>query len=258
MPTSALAAYDALAPAYDAFTEGYDHERWLDRLEAVAREHGLRGRAVLDVACGTGKSALPLLRRGYAVTACDISPEMARIARERLGEEAEVLVADMRELPAGLGPFDLVTCLDDALNYLGGTDDLTAAFAAVARVLAPGGLYVFDVNTLAAYRQAGDAVSERGDAVFCWRTEAAAPIRAGGRFRAQLDAFVRQGDGSWRRTTSRHEQRHFADGEVRACLRRARLACRCVLGQAPGVRLDAEPDEAVHHKRVYVAARADR
>jgi ubiquinone/menaquinone biosynthesis C-methylase UbiE len=49
-------AYDALAPAYDAFTAAYRHDRWLHEIERVAKRHGLRGDALLDIACGTGKS----------------------------------------------------------------------------------------------------------------------------------------------------------------------------------------------------------
>ena len=78
----ALAAYEALAPFYDEFTAGYDYDRWLDGLEALALEHGLRGRSLLDVACGTGKSFMPMLARGYEVTACDLSPAMVELARE--------------------------------------------------------------------------------------------------------------------------------------------------------------------------------
>src|SRR5688500_19119565 len=110
-------AYDAIAPGYDLLTAGYAHELWLAALEALAMDHGLRGRRVLDVACGTGKSFLPLLDRGYAVTACDVSAAMAARAQAKAGDRARVLVADMRALPL-LGAFDLVTCLDDAPNHL--------------------------------------------------------------------------------------------------------------------------------------------
>src|SRR4051812_47062489 len=110
-------AYDALAPAYDLLTAGYAYDRWLAALERVAIEHGLSGRRLLDVACGTGKSFEPMLARGYAVTACDISPEMALRAAAKAASRADVHVADMRELPV-FGRFDLVTCLDDAINHL--------------------------------------------------------------------------------------------------------------------------------------------
>ena len=85
MPTTALPAapYEALADVYDLLTDGYAHERWLGALERLARAHGLRGRRVLDVACGTGSSFLALLDAGYEVTACDLSPAMARRAAEK-------------------------------------------------------------------------------------------------------------------------------------------------------------------------------
>src|SRR3954454_2667148 len=117
VPDLAAEAYDGLAPAYDAFTAAHEYVRWLDYLEGLAVEHGLRGKALLDVGCGTGKSFLPMLEKGYDVVACDLSPQMAERAREKMPTgAARVLVADMREL-ADLGAFDLVTCLDDAINY---------------------------------------------------------------------------------------------------------------------------------------------
>src|SRR5215210_6311098 len=166
----ALGAYEALAPHYDAFTAGYDHERWLGELERLALRHGLAGTRALDVACGTGKSFLPLLRRGYAVTACDSSPAMVERARAAAPPGTEVLEADLRSMPV-LGEFDLVTCLDDVVNHLLTEQDLEAAFAGIARNLAPGGVLVFDANTVRTYRTAfcSDRAVDAEDVFLCWR-----------------------------------------------------------------------------------------
>src|SRR5690242_4496580 len=110
----AAAGYDCLAPFYDRFTEEYEYEPWIDGIEREAISLGLSGRRALDLACGTGKSTEPLLRRGYSVVGCDISEEMIRQARRKLPEHAEsFVVADMRDLPPLMGPFDLILCLDD-------------------------------------------------------------------------------------------------------------------------------------------------
>jgi SAM-dependent methyltransferase len=256
----ALSAYEALASTYDIFTADHEHDLWLERLEALARQHGLSGHRVLDVGCGTGKSAAPLLRRGYATSACDLSPSMAAIAQQRLGPTADVFVADMRDLPDRIGPFDLVTCLDDAINYLQSVDDLRASFASVARVLDPDGLYVFDVNTLLAYRTSfsHDFVAEMGDTVFCWRGdgEAGGEPEPDGCHAAQLDAFVPEADGRFSRRTSKHVQRHFSDAAIQAALAASGLSCVDVVGQSPGVRLSRPVDESVHYKRLYVARAA--
>src|SRR5215208_525960 len=206
--TAARGAYDALAPKYDLLTAGYAHESWLAAIEALADEHGLSGRRVLDVACGTGKSFLPLLRRGYEVTACDLSPSMLERARAK-APDVELVEADMRALPA-LGAFDLVTCLDDALNYLQAGGELLAALRGMRRNLAPAGLAVWDVNTEAMYRGpfARTWAVERDQALVLWRGGAPEDFGAGGRAELVIDVFEPEG-GTWRRTTSTHRQRHW-------------------------------------------------
>jgi SAM-dependent methyltransferase len=250
----ALLAYERLAPFYDRFTADYDHDRWIAGLLRVARAHGLRGRRVLDVGCGTGKSFAPLLERGFEVTGCDISPAMAALARRRLGvDPARVVVADMRNLPE-LGTFDLVTCLDDAVNYLLSPDDLADAFASVARVLALGGLYVFDVNSLATYRGgfAARATFERPLARAICRGETTGQIEAGALCVASIEIAGR----GRRRRISRHLQRHHPEQTIRHALASAGLACRAVLGQSTGAVLHEDADEDAHTKLVYVTSRA--
>lgn len=251
--TPALLAYERLAPVYDDFTDGYGHDAWVDRLERIARQHGANGPRVLDIACGTGKSFAPLIERGYDVWACDVSPAMVERARRCAGVDPErVLVADMRELPE-LGAFALVTCLDDAVNYLLSEQDLVAAFAGVARALAPDGVYLFDANTLATYRAgfAQGAAIERPLAAATWRGETPEPIEPG----ALCSAAIELGDDE-EAAVSRHVQRHHPLPTIRRALASAGLACRAVLGQSTGGVLHEEPDEDAHTKLVYVAGHA--
>jgi SAM-dependent methyltransferase len=253
-PDPALEAYEALAPYYDRYTETYGHEVWLANLEAVALGLGLSGRRLLDVGCGTGKSFLPLLRRGYEVVACDVSPEMAARARRRAGGDAEVLVADARELPE-LGEFDLVTSLDDCLNYLLTDDELAAAFDGVARNLRPDGLFIFDLNSLATYRRdfAMDAVSEVDGTVFCWRGAGDPAAEPGTFATATIEVFSTADGECWRRTTSQHVQRHHPLGLVARLLEAAGLDLVDLRGQITGEKLEKPADENRHVKVVYFA-----
>jgi SAM-dependent methyltransferase len=252
---AALSTYEALATSYDALTADYSHDRWLAALERLAVEHGLSGKRVLDVACGTGKSFVPLVERGYDVSACDVSPSMLALARERLPDPARAFVADMRALPP-MGEFDLVTCLDDAVNYLLEPWDLDAALASMRSALRPGGLLIFDTNTLFTYRTtfASDAVFERGERLFCWRGESEPQAPPGALHAATVEVFTRAGD-RWRRVTGRHHQRHHPRGAVEHSLSLAGLLLRAVRGQSPGARLGREADELRHTKLVFVAKR---
>lgn len=255
------ASYDCLAPHYDDFTAGYAHEAWVEAIGLRARSLGLRGHRALDLACGTGKSTAPLIERGYSVLGCDISSGMISEARRKLPAYADCFfVADMRELPA-LGQFDLVLCVDDALNYLLTDEQLEATFEGVADLLTPEGMFVFDMNSLGTYRTTFTTaiVRETDRLFFTWRGEAhAAPPTAGEIAAATVEVFADIGDGMWERHTSRHVQRHHPPDTVLAALERAGLECCSLLGQLPGARFEDPADDDRHIKLVYFARRARR
>jgi SAM-dependent methyltransferase len=254
-PRATVDAYDALAPAYDLLTSGYAYERWLSGLEALAREHGLRGRRVLDVACGTGKSFEPLLDRGFEVTACDGSAEMAALARRRARGRARVHVADMRSLPS-YGRFDLVLCLDDAINHLVTGPEVVRALSGMRDNLAPGGLVIFDVNTALAYDDPGELIRE-GDGMFLAARGGGPLGRPGGVVDLAVDVFARQDDGRWLRRSAAWRHRHYTVAQIRRLVASAGLRLRAVHGQRRGAFIDPSLDEAVHRKAVVVAGESD-
>ena len=254
LESDATRAYAVLAPAYDLLTAEYAYGPWLTAIERVARAHGLAGDRLLDVGCGTGKSFLPLLERGFQVTACDISPDMVELAQRKAGVRADVHVADMRRLPV-FGEFDLITCIDDAINHLLSADEVADALCSMRENLAPGGLLVFDVNTLAAYRQVPDMVVEDDDLLLRWRGEPAELSEPGGEAEVVIDVFAHLGDGLWRRTVSRQRHRHHPIEELCELVEYAGLEVAAVLGQRPGAVLDAELDEELHPKAVFIARR---
>jgi SAM-dependent methyltransferase len=246
---SAKQTYDAYAPAYDDFNHRYMYERWTARLLAKAEAAGLEGNRLLDVGCGTGLSFIPMLERGWRVSACDISPAMLELARAKVGDAATLLSADMRELP-DLGRFDLVWAVNDAVNYLLTTEELEAALAGMGRNLAPGGIVVFDLNTLAAYRTffSSECVVEVNGRRLVWRgLMSAAEVLPGSISEARFDA---EGEAGLAHV---HRQRHFAEGEVLAAIDAAGLRCLEVWGELDG-ELQRGVDDEVHTKAVYVCA----
>jgi SAM-dependent methyltransferase len=256
-PRWAEIAYEAIAPVYDGFTAHHDYDLWLGELVPKLEEHGIRGKRLLDVACGTGKSFIPMLERGWEVTACDISPAMVEIAREKVGDRAEISVADMRELPV-FGEFDAVFCLDDAVNYLLGTEELERALAGMHRNLAPGGLLMFDVNTLEAYRGffAEEVVVERDGWRMTWKGMASPDAAPGSIAEASFEAEPLGASTGPPIAPELHRERHFPECEVRAGLEAAGLECLAVYGHHHDGIPKQPLDEIAHTKGIYFARTA--
>jgi SAM-dependent methyltransferase len=249
--TLAFAAYEALAAVYDRFTADYEYDRWLDAIEEWAFAHGLDGRSLLDVACGTGKSFLPMLAKGYQVTACDLSPSMVAAAREK-APQLDIRVADMRSLPWA-AQFDLITCMDDAVNYLLSDADLAAALRSMATALAPGGILVFDTNSLMTYRStfAQEFVVDCAPWQVHWHGESGSDFRSGDMASATVEMV-----GPGANPVSRHVQRHWPVDVLRGTCEQAGFERVSFRGQMPGGLLTGDPDEMLHIKVVCLAARA--
>lgn len=252
----AAGAYETLAPFYDRFTAHHDYDRWTSGLLQLAYRHGLSGRRALDAGCGTGKSFMPLLERGFEVTACDQSAAMLDVAASKSGgHRVSLHCRDLRALDP-IGEFDLITCLDDVANYLTEPEELAAALAGLGANLRPGGLLIFDANTVATYRGffRETAVLEEGRLMMVWRGLADEGFGAGGLAQAALDIFCEGRDG-WSRATSRHDQRHHPRETVEHCIEQAGLCCVAVYGQDPAANFDAEVDELRHSKAIYLVTR---
>ncbi|MDZ7373006.1 MAG: class I SAM-dependent methyltransferase [candidate division KSB1 bacterium] len=145
-----VAPYAALAPIYDGVMRHVNYRRWADYVRDLASMYGVLTGKVLDVACGTGSFLEHFVGKAFLGFGCDGSQAMVRQARRKLTGKSPVRllwVADMRRLGTA-GPFDLVVCLYDSVNYLQQLQDYDQFFSEAARVLRRGGLLVFDVCTV--------------------------------------------------------------------------------------------------------------
>src|SRR4051794_13956149 len=222
--------YERLARVYDAFTAASDYEAWTGHVLALARAYTWPGGDVLDVGCGTGKSFLPSVRRGFRVTGCDSSPAMLAQAAGK-APEVRLIEADMRDLPA-IGEFGLVTCFDDALNHLHDDADLVAAFGSLARNLSDDGLALFDLNTLLTYRTtfASASVAESDGLVFVLQGDAGPEVPPGTLATALVSVFSRGPDARYERITAQLVQRDFPPHRVISLMAAGGLECLGVHG----------------------------
>jgi SAM-dependent methyltransferase len=246
---AAKEANDNFASAYDDFNYRYQNTQWTMRLLERAEAAGLPGDHLLDVACGTGLTMIPMLRRGWAVTGCDVSQEMLEIARGKVRDEARLELADMRELPR-FGSFDLVWALNDPLNYLLSDDELRATLDGMRQNLSQRGVLIFDLNTVLTYRtffaQRHDVKVRQRHLVWSGRNDPASFV-PGGFAEARFEAVGEPG------SVHVHQQRHFPEAQVLSAVKDLNMRCVEVIGVSEPEGDFSQPlDEAVHSKAVYV------
>jgi SAM-dependent methyltransferase len=112
----------------------------VDRAMTMLKPEG--GERVLDLACGIGRHAMELRRRGFEVVGIDISAELLEIAERDAAEqglEVAFVEADLRLLDYE-DEFDIVLSLNDgAVGYFETDEENFRTFEVVSRALRPGG-----------------------------------------------------------------------------------------------------------------------
>ncbi len=137
------ARYDAVADFYEQFApDAYDDPPMAALLRLIG---DVRDQSLLDLACGHGRLARELARRGGRVVGVDLSKALIAKARAREAADPAQIAYRQADVAApqaleGLH-FDGVGCSFG----LSDIDDLDGAIATVARVLRPGGFFVFSI-----------------------------------------------------------------------------------------------------------------
>lgn len=160
---------------YDAAADGWwsGRTRWVRALanmvpgrmrhfDPVMADHGgWAGRQVLDLGCAGGFMAEALDDRSARVTGIDPAARAVAAARAHAAETGREIRYDTgvgEDLPYGDAAFDAVVCVD-VLEHVA---DLPRVIAEVARVLRPGGVFLFDtINRNALARLAVVTIGER-------------------------------------------------------------------------------------------------
>ena len=214
-------AYHALAGSYDRLTNDVDYRAVVDFYNQIIHREGLNPRTAVDLACGTGSVALILAEQGLSVTAVDMSEDMLTAAMEKtMGMENPpmLILQKLQELrlPKGV---DLAVCALDSLDYILNPEDCAEAIRRVYRVLNPGGIFVFDVNTPEKLRSMdGQVFLDEDDDVYCvWRGEfdEETNICSYG-----MDLFQRDGE-IWHRSFEEHQEYAYSQEQLMSFLRQS-------------------------------------
>ena len=245
-------SYNNFALVYDIFMDDVDYEEWSSYIAGVLKENGVEDGLVLELGCGTGSMTELLARQGYEMIAVDNSAEMLEVAfakKQVSGRDILYLLQDMREFEL-YGTVRAVVSVCDSLNYILEEDELLGVFQLVDNYLDPGGVFVFDLNTVYKYEvMMGEETfaESREDGSFIWDNyyDSESMINE-----YELAIFIPEGDeGMYRKYEEAHYQRAYELETVKGLLKRA--------GLEYVVAYDAFTHDApkADSERIYVVAR---
>lgn len=261
-------AYDALAYVYDELMDNIPYTEWCEVLDKMIREYGVSrpvledqtsasGEAdaekdesallaseknlVVDLGCGTGTLTNLMYKKGYDMIGIDASPAMLEVAQKKRDEkEYEILYInqDMRDLDL-YSTVGTIYSVCDSVNYLLKDEEVVRTFKLVEKFLYPGGLFMFDFNTVYKYEKVlGDTTiaENREDCAFIWENYYDDETHIN---EYDLSIFIEQDEqGIFKRFTENHYQRGYTLGQMHVFLQKAGLKAIYVrdsdTGEEPG------------------------
>lgn len=207
-------AYTGFAEVYDEFMEDVPYEKWRDLVVAELKKEGIADGLVLDLGCGTGTFTRMLAEAGYDMIGVDGSQEMLMEAREKTADRGILyLCQDMREFEL-YGTVRAIVSTCDTMNYLLTPEDFIRTLRLANNYLDPGGVFIFDLNTLYKFREVmgNTTIAENGeDASFIWDNYFDEET---GRNEYDLTLFIRQENGLFARVSEVHEEQGYAPEQI--------------------------------------------
>lgn len=255
-----MEAYTSFAHVYDTFMDNIPYEMWSRYLIQLLERYGISDGIVLDMGCGTGNMTELLARHGYDMIGIDNSEEMLMTAAEKAAESGLnilYLEQDMRSFEL-YGTVRAAVSICDSMNYILEPEELEQVFRLVNNYLDPGGIFIFDMNTVYKYKEVmGDSTiaENREDCAFIWDNDYDDGTKVN---TYELNLFIKDedcedGDSNFGepflRFSEVHCQRAYTLEEVKALISKA--------GMTFVAAYDAftEDDVRVDSERMYIIAR---
>ena len=209
-----MESYGRFASVYDSFMDNVNYREWADYIIQTLGENEVKDGLVLELGCGTGTVTEMLADAGYDMIGIDNSEEMLAEAMEKRAESGHdilYLLQDMQDFEL-YGTVRAVVSVCDSMKYL---------FALVNNYLDPGGLFIFDMNTIHKYRDViGDTTiaEDREDGSFIWENSYDQENNLNV---YELALFLPREDGLYEKCEEEHVQRAYSIETIKSMIRKA-------------------------------------
>lgn len=217
-------SYGVFSEFYDALTANVSYDTVSQVLSSLLTRYGKSRGLLLDLACGTGSVSVRLAKKGYEVIGVDLSPEMLSEAQNKAysaGQNILFLCQDMTALDL-YGTVDAAVCTLDGLCHLPNEESVQAALRKVSLFMNPGGVFLFDVNSVYKHRAVlgNNTFVYDTDDVYCvWQNTL---LSDGVTVQMDLDFFEPVSDeGDYVRQSERFTERAYPRETLEAMLKKA-------------------------------------
>lgn len=219
-----MSNYSDFAFYYDGLTKNVSYRsraEYFDKLIKESCKSG--GNYLVDLACGTGSLSEEFARLGYDVTGIDNSTGMLSEAMNKKYDsqlDIQYVCQDMTSFEL-YGNADVVICALDSINHLETPEDIKKTFERVHVFTEPGGVFIFDINTVYKHREilGNNSFILENDQVFCaWQNSYEEQYD---RVNISLDFFEKTENGSYTRYSEDFSEIALQTGEIEKYLAEA-------------------------------------
>lgn len=208
--------YNDFAAVYDSLMSEINYDEWADYLHRQFLNMAEEPKKIIEFGCGTGNITTRLAKKGYDMTAVDISEEMLTVADEKADQQhlnVRFYKGDMSNF-AIAEQFDAVISACDSVNYLESLEDVAGFVQGAYEALKPGGELLFDMNTVSKFKNViGDNtfIYDVEDAYCVWEND---PVFAQDKIKYNLTFFVKGEDGRYDRFEEQQVQYIYLAGDI--------------------------------------------
>lgn len=260
-----MEAYTDFSYVYDTFMDETPYEEWCAFIKEMISKYGIskpeksvdvldsEKNLVLDLGCGTGTLTQMLASEGYDMIGIDNSQDMLEIAMEKraeAGQEILYLLQDMREFEL-YSTVGTVISVCDSLNYLLSEEDLLQTFKLVNNYLFPGGIFLFDFNTVYKYAEViGDTTiaENREECSFIWENFYH-PEEEINEYEVTVFVQDSEEDDLYRKFSETHYQRGYTAKQMQQLVEKAGMKVEVILDA------DTHGEITDTSERIYMVAR---
>lgn len=246
-------SYNNFARVYDALTQNVDYAARAAYYDQMITRFGGNKGILLDFACGTGSMSMEFARMGYDVIGVDGSEEMLSAAMDKKFESGLstiiYLCQQMQRLDL-YGTIDAAVCALDSLNHITNEADLREAIRRVSLFTNPGGLFLFDMNTIYKHEQVlanNVFFYDEPEATCIWQNT----LKSDHVVDIDLDLFIHETGNRYLRAGEHFSERAYSDSLLQSILAEAGFELLAVFDE------DSEEKPRPDSERlVYIARKA--